>query len=185
MNQFSRVILLIAVLVGVAFAQGDYYPGKTGQKWTYSNGTVQEFVAQKTVNGQTVSVLVTSLSGKVVSEQYFQSSPQGVFWFGARANNKLDWYSSAIVVYPAAPLKTGMRWSSSSKTASGTLALTARVLGSEGIQTPAGRFNAFRVRSSVTTSSGASSVSDLFFVPGVGTVRYVTQDGSAVDLVSR
>ena len=184
MKHVTRVLLILA-LFATAFAQGDYYPGKVGLRWTFSNNTTQEYTAQKTVNGQNVLVLVTSLNGKPVSEQYFQSSPKGVFWFGVRANNKLDWYSSPLVVYPAAPLRAGMRWSSSSKTVNGTLALTSRVLGSEGIQTAAGRFNAFRVRSSVTTSSGASSVSDLFFVPGVGTVRYVTQDGSAVDLVSR
>ena len=51
--------------------------------------------------------------------------------------------------------------------------------------TPGGRFNAFRIRLSVTTSTGGSSVSDLYFVPSVGTVRYVTQDGSTVDLTGR
>ena len=185
-NLSNRIITLAIILSSLALGQAnDYYPTKTGLKWTYSNNTTQEFTGEKNVNGQMVSVLTKTLNGKVSSEEYFQSSVKGMNLLGFRAGGKLYWYNPPMNVYPAAPLASGMRWSSSSKSSLGTVALTSRVLGSEGVTTPGGRFNAFRIRSSVTTSTGGSSVSDLYFVPSVGTVRYVTQDGSTVDLTGR
>lgn len=35
------------------------------------------------------------------------------------------------------------------------------------------------------TSTGAQTILYLYFVPGVGVVRFVTQDGDVVDLVER
>ena len=51
--------------------------------------------------------------------------------------------------------------------------------------TPAGRFNALLIRQTSLTSTGGQTVLDLYFVPGIGVVRFVTQDGTIIDLIER
>jgi hypothetical protein len=176
---------MLAVLV--AFAQGgDYYAVKVGLRWTYSNGEVQEILGTRTVNGKAVLVLTHSSGGRPAQEDFLQATQEGVLLLGSRAGEKLTWYDKPLTVYPASPLENGKRWSTSARTADGsTVALSGRVLGSEGVATQAGRFNAFVIRTTVVTSSGASSLTDSYFVPAIGVVRFVSQDGSKVDLTSR
>ncbi len=59
------------------------------------------------------------------------------------------------------------------------------MLAIRGVQTQAGRFNALHIRQRTLTNSGASTTLDLFFVPSIGVVRYVTQDGILVDLIEK
>ena len=59
------------------------------------------------------------------------------------------------------------------------------MLAIRGVKTPAGRFNALQIRQQTVTSNGARTVMDLFFVPSVGVVRFVTQDGTTVDLIDK
>ncbi len=59
------------------------------------------------------------------------------------------------------------------------------MLAIRGVQTQAGRFNALHIRQRTLTNSGASTTLDLFFVPSIGVVRYVTQDGTLVDLIEK
>src|SRR5690606_21886985 len=66
-----------------------------------------------------------------------------------------------------------------------SLTLDSEVLGMRGVATPAGRFNALLIRQTSLTSSGGQSVLELYFVPGVGLVRFVTQDGTVIDLIER
>lgn len=63
------------------------------------------------------------------------------------------------------------------------ITLAAEVLGVQGIETPAGRFNALRLRQTTLTSSGGRTALDVYFVPTVGVVRFVTQDGTRIDLI--
>jgi len=182
-----RLLALLAPLSLLALAQsGDYYPLKTGLRWTYSNGEVQEVSATRTINGRSVAVLTHSTGGKVTQEDYLAQAREGLLLHGSQAGDKLTWYEQPLLVYPAAPLYPGARWSTTTRAGDGSsVSLAARVLGSEGVVTPAGRFNAFVVRTTVVTSSGGSSLTDSYFVAAVGTVRFVTQDGSTVDLVER
>jgi hypothetical protein len=59
------------------------------------------------------------------------------------------------------------------------------VVGLRGVQTPAGRFNALQIRQRTLTSTGGQTLLDLFLVPGVGIVRFVTEDGTVIDLIER
>ena len=54
-----------------------------------------------------------------------------------------------------------------------------------GVATPAGRFNALLIQQTSLTSTGGQTVLELYFVPGVGVVRFVTQDGTIIDLIER
>ena len=184
-----RRTLIALVALGVllpAVAQTDYFPFRAGQKWRYSSGETQYISGGKVVAGQKALVLQHSTGGRVSQEDYLLVRADGVFMLGYGAGGAtVVYYSPALQVYPAAPLAVGDRWSSSSLAGKTTVAISSRVIAAEGVSVQGGRFNALVIRSSVTTSTGAASVSDAYFVPGVGTVRYVTQDGSKVDLIGR
>jgi hypothetical protein len=185
MKLLARVAVLLAFLGFSISAQSDYYPTKPGLKWVYSNGETQQYTKTTNVFGLNAVILAHIFGGSTVQEDYIQVTSLGVNLLGTKRNNIVTQYKPPLAVYPAAPLAVGARWSSSSKVGSSTVAISSAILSSEGISVKGGRFNAFVIRQSVNTSGGGRSVSDLYFVPGIGTVRYVTSDGSAVDLVSR
>jgi hypothetical protein len=88
-------------------------------------------------------------------------------------------------VYAAAPLQPGTTWSSTTRIAGIEVTLAAEVVGLRGVQTVAGRFNALQIRQRTITSTGGQTLIDLYLVPGVGVVRFVTQDGTVIDLIDR
>nr|WP_246351061.1 hypothetical protein [Deinobacterium chartae] len=171
-------------LSGAAFAQpGGYYPSTPGKVWRYSSGEVQAFVGFKTIRNTRVMTLQHTVNGKLVSEDYLEFASNGVYLRGSTTNGKLTWYDRPLMVYPAAPLAPGTSWSSAARSGKDTVQLSARVVGQEGLELAAGRFNALVIRTEVQTASGGSSVVHSYFVPGVGTVRFVTEDGAAIDLL--
>ena len=180
----SAVVLLIFLNFSIC-AQSDYYPNKPGLKWVYSNGETQAYTKTTNVFGVNAVILAHIFGGATVQEDYIQVTSLGVNLLGTKRNGTVTQYKPPLAVYPAAPLALNARWSSSSKVGTSVVAISSQIISSEGISVKGGRFNAFVIRQSVSTSSGGRSVSDLYFVPGIGTVRYVTADGTAVDLVSR
>jgi hypothetical protein len=184
-NVFRGLIVLLAALGLSASAQGDYYGLKMGSKWSYSNGELQTLTSERTVKGQKYLVMTRSNGGKVTSEDYLLVNAQGMLLAGSRYGGKDYMYTPALIIYPAAPMTVGMTWSSQAQSPLGQYAFASRIERSEGLATPAGRFNTLVVRTSVTTSSGASTVQDAYFAPGAGVVRFVTQDGDKVDLIAR
>jgi hypothetical protein len=79
----------------------------------------------------------------------------------------------------------GQTWQSRALVGGFEISLLAEVLGMRGVETPAGRFDALQIRQWTVTSTGAQTLLDLYFVPSVGVVRSVLQDGSVVDLVDK
>lgn len=185
MKWLSGLVILLIFLSFSSSAQSEYYPSKPGLKWVYSNNETQAYTKTINVFGVNAVVLAHIFGGLTVQEDYIQVTSLGVNLIGTKRNGTVTQYKPPLAVYPAAPLAVGARWSSSSKVGSSVVAISSAILSSEGISVKGGRFNAFVIRQSVSTSSGGRSVSDLYFVPGIGTVRYVTADGTAVDLVSR
>ena len=185
MKLLARVAVLVAFLSVSICAQSDYYPTKPGLKWVYSNGETQQYTKTTNIFGINAVILAHIFNGATVQEDYIQVTSLGVNLLGTKRNGNVTRYIPPLAVYPAAPLAVGARWSSSSKVGTSVVAISSAILSSEGISVKGGRFNAFVIRQSVSTSSGGRGISDLYFVPGVGTVRYVTADGTAVDLVSR
>jgi hypothetical protein len=177
--------LVVALALSVAWAQPNYYPHDEGMTWTYDSGVTQRMSGPRDVGGITVMVLTHYLEGVPVSEDYLRFGPDGVVTVGTAAAGQRLTYDPPLVVYPAAPLEVGSTWRSTTDLGAFTITLDAEVIGLRGIQTPVGRFNALQVRQRTLTSTGASTMLDLFFVPGVGVVRFVTQDGSVVDLIER
>lgn len=179
--------LPIVALAFVALAADppSYYPHRAGMSWTYDSGETQQLAGPRTVDGQQVMVLTHYFNGVPVSEDYLQYGPDGVKTLGTAAGGKVTRYDPPLEVYPAAPLKPGMQWRSTTKLPGFDITLSAQVLAVRGVETTAGRFNALQIRQTTVTSNGAETVMDLFFVPSVGVVRFVTRDGTSVDLIDK
>jgi hypothetical protein len=181
----AALLLWCASLVQGAAAQASYYPHGDGLRWTYDSGVTQVMSGPRLFDGREVMVLTHFLDGVPVSEDYLTYGEDGVRSLGTAASGQVLRYEPPLLVYPPGPLEVGATWRSTTDLGAFSITLDAEVIGVRGIQTPAGRFNALQVRQRTLTSSGASTALDLFFVPGVGVVRFLTQDGSLIDLIER
>jgi len=177
-------LLILALAAASATAQG-YYPAGPGYSWTYSSGETQTLSGPREMNGVSVWVLVHYFEGVPISEDYLEYSDAGVVSHGTAAGGQLFPYQPPLQVYPPEPLAPGQKWTSTTNLPGFSLTLDSEVMGLRGVATPAGRFNALLVRQTSLTSTGGQTVLDLYFVPGVGVVRFVTQDGTTIDLIER
>jgi len=177
--------LIVAIaLAGAALANG-YFPVGDGLSWTYDNGATQVMSGPRLLGGVEVMVLTHYIDGVPVSEDYLVFGPDGVRTLGTAAAGQIARYDPPLLVYAAAPLQPGSNWTSSTRIAGIDVTLSSEVVGLRGVQTPAGRFNALQIRQRTLTSTGGQTLLDLFLVPGVGIVRFVTQDGTVIDLIDR
>ena len=181
-RRLSALFLLVSLTL--ATAQEGYYPARDGLSWTYSNGDTQTLSGPREVGGRQVMVFLHSLEGQPVSEDYLVYEG-GVFLLGTAAGGAVLGYTPPLTLYPPAPLEVGQTWTSSAKVGDLDVSLSFEVLAVTGVQTPAGRFNALQIRQQTITSTGGQTFLDLFFVPSVGVVRTVTQDGTQVDLIEK
>lgn len=174
---------LLLTLVG-AHAQ-EYYPAAAGYSWTYSSGETQTLSGPRDLGGKQVMVLTHYLSGLPVSEDYLEYGPAGVLSHGSASGGQVFPYAPPIVVYPAAPLAPGAKWTSTTELPGFSLTLDSEVIGLRGVATDAGRFNALLIKQVTLTSNGARTNLDIYFVPTVGIVRFVMQDGTTIDLIEK
>ena len=177
--------LLFALIVCTATAQESYFPNRDGLSWTYTNGETQTLTGPRLVNGQSVMVLAHALDGVPVSEDYLLYSETGVLSLGTAAGGQTLVYTPPLVIYQGERLEVGDSWASTSRVGDLEITFQAEVIGVRGVQNAAGRFNALQIRQTTVTSTGAQTTLDLFFVPTVGVVRTVTQDGTVVDLLEK
>ncbi len=178
-------ILLGLLLLVIPAAAQDYHPQLSGYSWTYTNGETQAMSGPRDFGGQQVMVLTHWLRGDAVSEDYLVYSPRGIEHVGTAAGGSVLVYSPPLLAYAAGPFEPGSKWQSTSNIGTVSVTLSAEVLGTRGVETPAGRFNAWQIRQVTVTSTGAQTVLDAYFVPSVGVVRYVMQDGTVVNLVEK
>lgn len=186
-HRLLRAALLSAFAVlaaACAFAQG-YYPTGNGISWTYSSGETQTLSGPRDLDGRQVWVLVHYFEGIPVSEDYLEYGEGGVISHGTAAGGMMYPYQPGLLVYPPEPLNPGQRWTSTTNLPGFSLTLDSEVVGLRGVATPAGRFNALLLRQTTLTSTGGQTILDVYFVPGVGVVRFVTQDGTIIDLIER
>lgn len=181
----ARHVLLLAILLTLAFGgtlARDYYPVGNGFTWTYSSGETQVMTGPRDFEGASVMILTHYLDGIPVSEDYLLYG-DGVQTLGTASGGQVVRFDPPLIVYLGAPLEVGDAWQSTTQLGDVSITLAAEVLGLRGVQTAAGRFNALQIRQRTLTSSGASTVLDIYFVPAVGIVRFVTQDGTIIDLI--
>jgi hypothetical protein len=175
-------LALACALSATAFAN-EYYPHAEGLSWTYSSGETQAMSGPRPWNGLDVWVLTHYLDGVPVSEDYLTYDADGVRTHGTAAGGSVVRYDPPLLIYAAGPLQPGATWSTTTEIGGLSISLSAEVIGLRGVQTPAGRFNALQVRQRTLTSTGGRTLLDLFLVPGVGVVRFVTEDGTMIDLI--
>lgn len=180
----AALALLAPALLGAAAAQG-YHPSEPGMSWTYSSGETQVLSGPREFAGTQVLVLTHYFEGMPISEDYLVYVDGGVLSLGTAAGGQSLSYEPPLQIYAPGPLQVGQSWQSTTRLAGFELTLTAEVLGVRGVRTPAGRFNALLIRQRTVTSTGAQTVLDLYFVPSVGVVRFVAQDGTTVDLIEK
>ncbi len=180
----ATVVVTAVLLLQGALAQG-YYPTGQGFSWTYSSGETQTLSGQRDLNGRQVWVLVHYFEGVPISEDYLEYGASGVISHGTAAGGQLFPYQPGLLVYPPEPIVPGQRWTSTTNLPGFSLTLDSEAVGMRGVDTPAGRFNALLLRQTTLTSTGGQTILDLYFVPGIGVVRFVTQDGTIIDLIER
>ena len=162
-----------------------YYPQQDGLIWTYDNGVTQILSGPRELLGQNVMTLTNYFNGAPISEDFLMFVPDGVLSFGTVAGGETILYTPPLTVYSGQNLLPGQFWESSTSFGNLALTLRAEVLGVRGVQTAVGRFNALQIRQITVTSSGARTQLDLFFVPTIGVVRSITEDGTVVDLIEK
>ena len=175
---------LLVMMSGLGVSQA-YYPNQAGMSWTYSSGETQQLSGPRDMSGKQVMILTHYFEGVPISEDYMEYTAQGVVSFGSAAGGQVYVYEPALVVYPQEPLTEGMTWTGTTALGGFNLTLSSEVIGLRGVATPAGRLNALLIRQTTLTSNGGQTVLDLYFVPAVGIVRFVTQDGSTIDLIEK
>lgn len=178
-------MLLVVSLVATALARESYHPQRDGLSLTYSNGETQTLSGPREFEGQEVMVLTRYYQGSPISEDYLSYQENGVFFVGTAAGGQTMRYDPPLQLYPAGQLQVGQSWESHSHINGLDITLSAEVLGIRGVETSAGRYNALQVRQITVTDTGARTAMDYFFVPSVGVVRFVTQDGSQIDLIEK
>lgn len=181
----TLVLSFMLLTFSLTAAQAGYYPSTPGLSWTYSNGETQTLSGPRDFNGQSVTVLLHSLQGAPVAEDYLIYSAEGTRLLGTAAGGEVLSYTPFLTLYPPAPLQVGQTWKTTAQVDDLEISLSFEVLGVSGVQTAAGRFNALQIRQQTITSTGGQTFLDLFFVPTVGIVRTLTQDGTQIDLIEK
>ncbi|MDQ3396573.1 MAG: hypothetical protein M3511_02170 [Deinococcota bacterium] len=184
-NLLVRGVVLALLLRGAVFAQEGYFPARVGLSWTYSNGETQTLSGTRTFEGEEVFVLTHYYGGAAVSEDYLSYGPDAVRSLGTAAAGQTLRYDPPLLIYRGGLLAPGQHWDSRTVVGGFEITLTSEVLGVLELETPAGSFEALHIRQRTVTDGGEHTVLDLYFVPGVGVVRFVMSDGSAVELVEK
>lgn len=179
------VTLLVALVTGVASSQQEgYYPDRPGTTWTFDSGETQTLSGPREMDGVQVTVLTHYFDGMPVSEDYLVFG-DGVRSIGTASGGQVVSYVPPLQIYGEPPLSVGQRWESTTRVSGFQIQLSSEVVAVRGVSTPAGRYNALQIRQITSTSSGARTLLDLYFVPTVGVVRFVTDDGTTIDLIER
>jgi len=169
-----RLCVWVLFLSAFGLAQA-YLPLEAGRTWVYSDGTVQKVVSRQ---GDGVVLEYTK-------EASFRRDrlrlKDGVWLLGVELPQGVFAYAPPLLLYPGR-LEVGASWSSRGVFQGQTVALSGRVEAVEGVEALLGRFNAYRLRLAYTTKKGGTGLVELYLVPGLGVVRYLS-GGRPVDLV--
>jgi len=182
MKRFG-ILALWALFWAFAAVPKDYYPHAIGMTWRYTSGEVQTFVERREMEGQEVWMLEHRYADGARMVEALAFRDDGVWVLAVESAGETLVYDPPLKLYPPPPLRKGLSWQQTTTLRGQTIELSAYVLGVEGVEVPAGKFNAYRIQTRLRAAGGAESVVDLYFVPGVGVVRYATADGGVIDLV--
>ena len=175
-------LLALMLFLGFALA-ADYYPHGLGYFWKYSSGEVQRFVRVKELAGSRVWMLEHTYADGARLTEAMSFRDDGVWVFAVYTGAEAMYYEPPLKLYPPPPLKVGDSWGQTTRLKGRELVVSSEVVGIKGVSVPAGRFNAFVIENRMRAEGGSESLVFIYFVPGVGVVRYLSPDGAVIDLV--
>ena len=157
----------------------DYYPMKTGTKWTYrvdsGNGksvtVISQIAKNETIDGQSMARLEIAVNGNVAATEHLTSTAEGVFrcrYNGVEVSPPL-----CILQYP---FKEDATWEANPTI--GAQALKVKLVSAklEEVATPVGKYKAAPVVSE-TIVNGTKITTRLWFVADMGIVKQDTDIG--------
>ena len=192
----NRILLLLAFLtLALSFARAkepktsaDYFPLRVGDSWTYRNTadpseyTLKVLGEEKQADGST-RYLVEKLAGPkdspVKIHLWFSKANGWVLLHGERypEHEGLEAKYEPPKQYLPSPPAPEAKWEWSGKDYTQTpMSEESRVVGSEEITVPAGKFRAMKVVSQVTGSS-APVTKTYWYADGIGLVKTTSEAG--------
>ena len=157
----------------------DYYPLKTGTKWTYEvdpgNGQKVQVTNQitkiETIDGKSLARMETVVNGMVAATEHLESTPKGVFRH--RSNGVEVSPPVCVVKYP---YKEGETWTAEPKIGPQQLKLSLKSGKEEEVSVAAGKYKAVSVNVE-SDVNGVKINSTTWHAPDVGIVKQFTEFG--------
>ncbi len=168
--------LLLLLLIAVAVAEPDYFPLKTGMKWTYQFVGAQKFeytVEVARVEGQ--KALVRTIMPAVLTQEWYLKDAEGLELTGMEDPDGTKAEYKPFRPYLKGPLKPGTTWTWTGKLGpSADITDSNKIVSTSQIKVPAGTFTCLVVETT-TTQAGGSLKQTSYYAPGVGLVKYVSE----------
>jgi len=172
-----RTIIILSLLVAVSASAADYFPLKEGNQWTYtmSNGmqTTTKIVGFTDVAGVRCAIAETTV-GWQTSREYLAADAEGLKAYMTEAQGQQFRYDPPVLRIKL-PYQEGDTWQGTVNQLGMTLTTSFQTMGREHVQTPAGAFDAIKVRSSVNLPGQQPMISVIYYADGVGPVHQVMQ----------
>ncbi|MEM6431251.1 MAG: hypothetical protein AAF708_18580 [Deinococcota bacterium] len=206
------IIIASAFCCATGLAQQSYYPTEAGSSWFFDSGeriiletitetTFNTFIADDSITPDQVRVRLRRTGDVISSREVLSFTEDGVFAHGSSAAALQILYDPPLLIYPSAPLDVGQQWQSVTDIQALTfdgqavdqpltrVTITSTVLGIQGVETAAGRFNSLLIEQvtqlDVVGADGEAEPVETvrleYFVPGLGVVAFV-EDGREVVL---
>jgi serine/threonine protein kinase len=158
-------------------SDASYFPLKKGTKWQRrfesSDGRTWQCISQVAdidqIDGQVVLARVDAIvQGIVLETEYLSSTAQGIF----RHRAQTTWEISPPLCLLTFPVKTGQAWESGLSIGELKYKATCRVVGSEEVEVPAGKFQAVKVYMDMQQEGTEDkNIFISWFVAGIGIVK--------------
>ena len=130
----------------------------------------------ETIDGKSLAVLERSLNGKVSGTEHLAATEKGVFRY------RVDGVElSPPVCVLKYPLKKDDTWETESTIANEQLKIKGKVVDTEEVTVPAGKYKTFRVEIE-TSVAGMQATITFWFAPDVGIVKQTAGSGGKNDV---
>jgi len=168
---------VLSILVASISLAADYLPLKEGNQWTYtmSNGMqmTTRIVGFENVGEVRCAVAETTM-GFQTTQECLAADAQGIKSYLARMQGQELRYDPPVLRIKL-PYREGDTWEATVNQFGMPMTTSLQSIGSEPVQTPAGTFDAIKIRSSMNVPGQGPMTSIIWYADGVGPVRQVMQ----------
>jgi len=177
------VLLVLPMIFNFGSAKNSYFPNVEGLSWTYSNGVEQRMTGPYQLDDWPVMVVTQYVDGEIESEEYLVYADNGVFSLGtADEGEEIQRYDPPLIVFEGSSLSIGQSWENKTVFEGLEIRTTYEVVTRQGVKTKSGRYNALVIREESFIDNIGQTVMDIYFVPSIGIVRFLSSDGAVIDL---